>query len=578
MPDRWSLEAAMRRQLLQLATVCAMLVALMVFALQSAAPVGAKGSYGGVGNRVCPIELTESPPDEAQTGLTHGAYVASGTTVSLTATASCSDASEMTITVNGNPFLEFGNSATWNQTLTNTTSAVVTDSFTVSATEDIVAGDGGGTRTLASSTYTVNVDPSAPGITLTSATNGSTLTPPEGDVVVSGYVSTGANENHTVYVNYGDGSATGQLDTSACSGITLKKCFFTFDHVYSNSDVYPVLLTYEEESTIVVGGPHYNSAWFYVQAGEVDPTATLDMTAGTNSTASYTINGSSDITSTGLTVKEGDSVALTVHDGSDPIDPFTLTATCDPAWKNDFFYEADAPGPPTQPTTSCTASAPSGNQMTLTGLITLGTPDFEFDNVNPVITVTNTAPSVGAIGNAPTTVVAGEQINPTATFTDPGITVPALETYSASWNWGDGTANTVGTVVMGSGQGTVTYPAKHTYTGDGTYYVTLTVTDSNGLSGTSTTSPPTTSPVRSLGVSRFGSRLLFTWRLARPAGIAGFELHAGTHPLNTRLVPVHTVSLYHYSVQSRARGPFSLTLVHTNGDTQSVAIPGNSRR
>lgn len=68
----------------------------------------------------------------------------------------------------------------------------------------------------------------------------------------------------------------------------------------------------------------------------------------------------------------------------------------------------------------------------------------------------------------------------TGTFSDAGV-IDQLWSYDI--NWGDGSAHTVGTTVTQSG----TIPATHAYATNGTYTVTLTVTDKDGGVGTATT-------------------------------------------------------------------------------------------
>jgi hypothetical protein len=66
----------------------------------------------------------------------------------------------------------------------------------------------------------------------------------------------------------------------------------------------------------------------------------------------------------------------------------------------------------------------------------------------------------------------GTAITVGATFTNSGV----VGTRSASWTWGDGTADTAGTVT-GPSQGTFTVAGSHTYNSAGVYTITLKVTD-----------------------------------------------------------------------------------------------------
>jgi hypothetical protein len=71
----------------------------------------------------------------------------------------------------------------------------------------------------------------------------------------------------------------------------------------------------------------------------------------------------------------------------------------------------------------------------------------------------------------------GQQIDYLASFADPGATGG----HSATIDWGDGTTS-AGTVVFSDGLGTIT--AEHTYADNGSYTVTVTVTDSLDRSNT----------------------------------------------------------------------------------------------
>jgi len=103
------------------------------------------------------------------------------------------------------------------------------------------------------------------------------------------------------------------------------------------------------------------------------------------------------------------------------------------------------------------------------------------------LTVTNVAPTVGPITATPS---GPQPMNSTisfnASFTDPG----KLDTFTAVWNWDDGTTSSCPpnsgacTITWAAGSGTVT--GSHTFAAAGVYSVTLTVTDDDGGSGAST--------------------------------------------------------------------------------------------
>jgi hypothetical protein len=86
-----------------------------------------------------------------------------------------------------------------------------------------------------------------------------------------------------------------------------------------------------------------------------------------------------------------------------------------------------------------------------------------------------------------TTINATEGANFTstvATFTDPDAKSTAAE-YSATIDWGDGTTATVGTVSGPTG-GPFTVSGSHTYAEEGTYQVTVTITDIDTTDNTAT--------------------------------------------------------------------------------------------
>ncbi len=91
-----------------------------------------------------------------------------------------------------------------------------------------------------------------------------------------------------------------------------------------------------------------------------------------------------------------------------------------------------------------------------------------------MVAVNNVAPAVGAITAPLDPVEVNTPITANAPFTDPG----SADTHVASWDWGDGSADT----------GLVVSPAlgTHTYAEAGVYTVTLTVTDDDGGIGQST--------------------------------------------------------------------------------------------
>jgi hypothetical protein len=99
---------------------------------------------------------------------------------------------------------------------------------------------------------------------------------------------------------------------------------------------------------------------------------------------------------------------------------------------------------------------------------------------------TNATPVVGSITVSPNPIQVNSSTSASASFTDANV----LDTHTATWNWGDGTAcggnpdPCGGAVAESNGTGSVT--GSHTYAAAGVYTVSLTVADSAGASDTST--------------------------------------------------------------------------------------------
>jgi hypothetical protein len=128
--------------------------------------------------------------------------------------------------------------------------------------------------------------------------------------------------------------------------------------------------------------------------------------------------------------------------------------------------------------TSFTLSHVYRNEGTNTVTVSVTDNQGAISTAAATVTVSNTAPSVGAITD-PATIRKGVSFAASAPFTDPGV----LDTHTASWNWGDGNS-TSGTVTESNGSGNVS--GSHTYANAGSYTITLTVTDNVGATGTKT--------------------------------------------------------------------------------------------
>src|SRR5262249_19321655 len=102
--------------------------------------------------------------------------------------------------------------------------------------------------------------------------------------------------------------------------------------------------------------------------------------------------------------------------------------------------------------------------------------------------VTNAAPTLTVGGDRTVNEGAVLSLTPIATFTDPGT----LDTHTATINWGDGStsAGTVTEAPFGPPGSTAgaggSVAASHSYAAAGTYPVSVTATDADGLSDTKT--------------------------------------------------------------------------------------------
>jgi hypothetical protein len=106
---------------------------------------------------------------------------------------------------------------------------------------------------------------------------------------------------------------------------------------------------------------------------------------------------------------------------------------------------------------------------------------------NASFSLTNTVPLTGSTTATATGGVEGVTAATlaNATFTDPNTGVPASDFTVTAANWGDGNTSTAGLSVSGSG-GNYTVNGSHTYTEEGPYNFSITVTYTDGSTATIT--------------------------------------------------------------------------------------------
>src|SRR5207245_420714 len=119
-----------------------------------------------------------------------------------------------------------------------------------------------------------------------------------------------------------------------------------------------------------------------------------------------------------------------------------------------------------------------------------------------------------------------------ASFTDANVTAPLIDfttgTGGASINWGDGTSATAGTITQPGGIGTAfVVNGGHTYAEEGSYTVTITITDKGG----STVTAKPTAAVADAALSASGTAVSATEGISFSGQVASFTDANPTAPL-----------------------------------------------
>jgi hypothetical protein len=128
----------------------------------------------------------------------------------------------------------------------------------------------------------------------------------------------------------------------------------------------------------------------------------------------------------------------------------------------------------------------------------------------------------------------------------------------------------------GAGSWQTIQPAGTVTTVNGCLQAVLTGSTTPSLSNLNGTlfagsSSPTAAYVSGLRVVRHGPRVVVRWRLAETRGVLGFNLSAGRHRLNRKLIPAHRSRMYLVSYRWTGYGPFRVGVVLRNGREVTVA-------
>jgi hypothetical protein len=277
--------------------------------------------------------------------------------------------------------------------------------------------------------------------------------PVNGTVNVSApFSDVGAHDTHTASIKWGDMTTTpASVSESNGSGS------LSGSHNYATPGIYQITVTVTDDN----GGVAQDTVEILVNA---PPTA--------NAGGPYIGAEGSQLTLTG-----------TAND----VNADTLTYLWTFTWTGDPGTNCDTTGTNTlSPTLICNDDAVVTAKLKVSDGVNL--PVYS----TATVTVANVAPVIGSLQGSQPIVPAGGSYSIAATFSDAGTN----DTHTATVDWGDGGPTTSGTVSEVLGSGSVS--ANHSYSSDGTFVVTLTVTDDNGDSDVATTQvivmpPPTAS-------------------------------------------------------------------------------------
>lgn len=296
------------------------------------------------------------------------------------------------------------------------------------------------------STFSLNT---APDVTAAAAISGD-----EGDSVTisADFSDPGFGDPHTATIDWGDGTVT-----SAAVSETAGVGSVSGDHVYADNGIYPVTVTVTDS----VG----NSDSFTTTAtvANVAPTASPlsldDVDEG--QVFSFDLATFSDPGFTSASAGTEETFTATIDWGdASPLDSATLTVT------------PGSPGSATIGTISGTHQyADNGLYMVI---VTVEDDELDFGSTSLAITVNNVAPVVISVSDP--VGQEGSSVNFDAEFVDAGV----LDTHTAIIHWGDGSSSDGAVTTTG---GVATVSGTHVYANEGSYPISVEVTDNDGAVG-----------------------------------------------------------------------------------------------
>ena len=304
--------------------------------------------------------------------------------------------------------------------------------------------DDTGEDTGTSSVRVNNLAPSISNVKIESPINEGGTTTLSADIS-----DTGTQDAFTLTVDWKDGSLPETFTFPAGrSTFSATHQYLDDDPSDTPSDTYAVSLVLEDDDT------GQTSASANVTVNDLPPTlSNLELTSSTNENGLATVSG--DISDPNIL----DSFSLAIEWGDGLQDAVTLASGTSTFTQTHRYLDDN----------------PSGTPSDIYHVkVTLSDDDTLSDSAEAAIVVNNLAPSVNP--GPDQEVDEGSLVSLiSTTVNDPGT----LDTHSASINWGDGALG-VGWVDAGDVQGS------HTYLDNGTYPVTVTVTDDDGGSGIGT--------------------------------------------------------------------------------------------